>query len=64
MGKNTAILGGAYEVIGLVPGKVGWIGGVVDLSKITAEQAEKLIEEGFPYLQKAEKKASKKTEIE
>jgi hypothetical protein len=62
MAKNTAILGGAYEVLGLVPGKVGWIGGVVDLSKINTEQAEQLIQEGFPYLKKVEKKAKAEKE--
>jgi hypothetical protein len=59
MAKNTPILDGAYEVVGLVPGKVGWTSGVVDLRKIKAEQAEQLIAEGFPYLKKVEKKTGK-----
>jgi len=64
MAKNTPILDGAYEVLGLVPGRVGWSSGVVDLSKITAKQAEKLIEEKFPYLRKVDKKAAKADKTE
>mgnify|MGYP005753781945 CR=1 FL=1 len=59
MAKNTAILDGAYEVIGIKPGPVGYKGGTVDLSKITASQAEKLVAQGFPYLRKVDKKATK-----
>lgn len=58
MAKNTAILEGAYEVIGIKPGPVGYKGGEVDLSRITAAQAEKLVAQKFPYLRKVE--ASKK----
>ncbi len=59
MAKHTAILDGAYEVVGIVPGKVGYKGSEVDLTQITAAQADKLVTQGFPYLKKVEKKASK-----
>ena len=61
MAKHTPILDGAYEVIGIVPGKVGYKGSEVDLSQISAAQAEKLVAQGFPYQKKAEK-PSKKSE--
>lgn len=64
MAKNTAILEGAYEVIGIKPGPVGYKGGEVDLSRITAAQAEKLIAQKFPYLRKVEKAAKKAAEAE
>ena len=59
MAKNTPILDGAYEVVGLVPGPVGYKGQTVDLSKITPARAESLVKQGFPYLRKVEKKATK-----
>lgn len=57
--KTTQILDGAYEVLYVVPGLIGYKGGKVDLSKINAAQAEKLVAQGFPYLRKvaASKKA-------
>lgn len=64
MAKNTAILDGAYEVIGIKPGPVGYKGGEVDLSRITAAQAEKLVKQEFPYLRKVEKAAKKAAEAE
>lgn len=54
MAKNTLILNGTYEVLGLVPGPVGYKGGEVDLSQITSAQAEKLVAQKFPYLRKVE----------
>ena len=60
-GKNTKILDGAYEVVGLVPGPVGYKNGVVDLSKITATEADELITMGFPYLKKVKVKAPRKS---
>ena len=53
--KGTPILNGAYEVLHVVPGPIGYKTGTVDLSRITAAQAEKLVAQGFPYLRKAEK---------
>lgn len=49
------ILDGAYEVLGLVPGPVGYKGGTVDLSRIDAAKAEELIAQNFPYLRKVTK---------
>lgn len=58
--KTTAILDGAYEVVGLVPGPIGYKDfGIVDLSKLTEDKAEKLVKAGCPYLKKVEKKAGK-----
>lgn len=51
--KSTPILDGAYEVIGIVPGKVGCPLGEVDLSRLTPEMAEKLIAIKLPYLRRA-----------
>jgi hypothetical protein len=59
MAKNTPILNGAFEVIGIVPGLVGYKKGYVDLSKINAAEAEKLVKQGFPYLRKVEKQVKK-----
>lgn len=58
--KSTPILDGAYEVIGIVPGKVGCPLGEVDLSRLTPELAEKLIAIKLPYLRKAVVKAKVK----
>lgn len=60
MAKNTLILDGTYEVLGLVPGPVGYKDGTVDLSTIDAAQAEKLIAQKFPYLRKVQAKAAMK----
>lgn len=58
--KTTPILDGAYEVVGIVPGPIGYKNfGIVDLSKISAAKAEQLVKAGCPYLKKVEKKASK-----
>lgn len=58
--KSTPILDGAYEVVGIVPGPIGFKDfGIVDLSKINAAKAEKLVNAGCPYLRKVEKKATK-----
>jgi hypothetical protein len=54
--KSTPILDGAYEVIGIVPGKVGCPLGEVDLSRLTPELAEKLIAIKLPYLRRVEAK--------
>lgn len=59
-GKNTKILDGAYEVVGLVPGPVGYKKGIVDLSKISVSEAEKLVAMGFPYLKKVKERAKPK----
>lgn len=64
MAKNTKILDGTYEVLGIVPGLVGYAGGKVDLSKITAAQAEKLVAQGFPYMRKVKVKSTKATKSE
>lgn len=64
MAKETLILDGTYAVIGLVPGKVGYKGGMVDLSKINAAQAEKLVAQGFPYLRKVEKSSKKSADTD
>jgi hypothetical protein len=64
MAKNTLILDGAYEVLGLTPGPVGYKGGEVDLSVITVAQAEKLVKQGFPYLRKVEAAGKKAAEAE
>ncbi|MFN3802180.1 hypothetical protein [Belliella pelovolcani] len=53
--KTTPILDGTYEVVGLVPGPCATKFGVVDLSKIKADMAKKLVEANFPYLRKVEK---------
>ncbi len=53
--KKQLILDGAFEVVGLIPGPVGYKSGVVDLSKIGAPEAEKLVKDGFPYLRKVPK---------
>jgi hypothetical protein len=58
--KTTPILNGAYEVIGLVPGLCGSVFGMVDLSRIKADMAEKLIKAGFPYLRRSVAKKSKR----
>jgi hypothetical protein len=41
-----------FEVIKVQPGEVGWKGKIYDLRNITLEQADKLVEEKFPYLKK------------
>jgi hypothetical protein len=51
--KTTPILGGAYLVVGLIPGPCGSQLGEVDLSRLTLEKAERLVQIGFPYLIKA-----------
>lgn len=59
MAKHTKILDGAYEVLGLVPGPVGYKSGIVDLSKITAAEAAELVRSGFPYLRKVTQRPKK-----
>lgn len=60
--KHTPILGGAYEVVGIVPGRIGYKGGEVDLSKIDEAKAAKLVKAGCPYLVKAAAKPAEKKE--
>lgn len=62
MGKHATILGGAYEVVGVVPGEIGYKGGSVDLRTIDEAHAAKLVKAGFPYLKKAETKSTKQAE--
>jgi hypothetical protein len=50
--KTTPILDGAYEIVGIVPGLVGTPIGMVDLSKLTIERAERLISIGMPYIRR------------
>lgn len=61
--KNTPILNGAYEVIGVIPGEIGYRGRKVDLSKIDSKTAAALVKEGFPYLRKVEEKKPRKTKV-
>jgi hypothetical protein len=56
MAKPSYILGGAYEVIGVIPGEIGYKGGSVDLRRIDEAHAAKLVKAGFPYLKKVESK--------
>lgn len=60
--KTTPILNGAYEVVGIVPGQVGTPLGMLDLSKINAGTADKLIALKVPYLKKADPAKKKKDE--
>jgi len=60
MAKTIPILDGAYEVIGVIPGEIGYQGGKVDLSKISAAKAEQLVQDGFPYLRRTKAKAPRK----
>ena len=49
-----------FKVVKVVPGPVGTTIGIVDLSKIDDETAEKLFDMKCPYIEKvAEKKESK-----
>lgn len=50
--KTTPILDGAYEVIGIKPGPVGYKRGTVNLEHISEKEAENLVKQGFPYLRK------------
>lgn len=53
MAASTPILNGAYEVVGVVPGPIGYKNfGIVDLSKLTPAKAEQLVKAGCPYLRK------------
>ena len=51
--KHTPILGGAYEVVGVKPGLIGYQGGKVDLSKVSEAKAAQLVKDGCPYIVKA-----------
>lgn len=50
--KNQTILDGAYEVLHVVPGPIGYKRNLIDLRTISVQQAEELIKQGFPYLKK------------
>lgn len=45
---------GKFEVIGVVPGPVLFNKRTIDLNTITEAEAEKLLEQGLPYLQRKE----------
>ncbi len=57
--KGTAILDGAYEVLHVKPGVIGFGKSFVDLGKLTPAKAEELVKAGCPYLRKVEKKSSR-----
>ncbi len=56
MAQETRIpskhLAGKFKVIGVLPGEVRFRNEIVDLRLITAEKAEELLKNGFPYLQR------------
>jgi len=62
--KGTPILEGAYEVLHVKPGVIGYGKSFVDLSKLTPAKAEELVKAGCPYLRKVEKKAAPSKEKE
>jgi len=43
---------GKFEIIGVKPGPVLFNKKTIDLDRITEAEAEKLLEEGLPYIQK------------
>lgn len=52
---------GKFEIIGVKPGPVLFNKKTIDLDRITEAEAEKLLEEGLPYIQrKAVTKAPEK----
>lgn len=55
--KGTPILNGAYEVILVKPGVIGYGKSFVDLSKLTPAKAEELVKQGCPYLRKVAKRS-------
>tara|TARA_R110002074_G_scaffold98834_1_gene213828 strand:+ start:521 stop:712 length:192 start_codon:yes stop_codon:yes gene_type:complete len=63
MAKLTKILNGKYEVIGVKPGPIGTKIGVLDLSMIDENTAEKLVKAGTSYLRKSKPVTKKKRNI-
>ena len=55
--KGTPILDGAYEVLHVKPGVIGYGKSFVDLSKLTPAKAEELVKQGCPYLRKVVKRS-------
>jgi len=57
--RGTLILDGAYEVLYVKPGVIGFGKSFVDLRKLTPEKAEQLVKAGCPYLRKVDKKTTR-----
>lgn len=54
MSKTVTKQIGKFEIIGVQPGPIDHKGRIVDLNTITEAEAEKLLGEGVPYIQKKE----------
>ncbi len=50
--KLPAQVAEKFNCVKILPGEVIWRNKTIDLTKINVEQADKLVEEKFPYLQR------------